>query len=171
MSLNSLDGGSRRFIICTNNENSIAETITYQRIKSVIEGYSNFDGIPANLRYYKTDFINTEKSIDDLRKKFIHRCTGLLQIREDCFKEYNVSSWSPNYLTFENEGRILAVAYSPMELPRLSMLAEKESRPISAYIFSMGSEIFEEEFSKYKGVSIETIPDEILLTYRKIFGF
>ncbi len=66
--LNREDNGNRKFILCTNNENGICEDITYQRIKTVITGkrkdateYS--DGIPANLKYYKTDFI--DKTSDD----------------------------------------------------------------------------------------------------------
>lgn len=36
--LNKQDGGNRRFILCTNNENNICEEVTYQRIKTVITG-------------------------------------------------------------------------------------------------------------------------------------
>lgn len=61
--LNKTDNGSRRFILCTNNENGICEEVTYNRIKTVISGkridgsdYS--DGNPANLKYYKTDYID-----------------------------------------------------------------------------------------------------------------
>ncbi len=57
MKLNAADGGNRSFILCTNNENNICEQITYNRIKRVIEGYSNTIGISSNLKYYKTDFI------------------------------------------------------------------------------------------------------------------
>ena len=62
LSLNQKDGGNRSFIICTNNENSICENVTYPRVKTVITG-KRFDestyseGIPANLKYYRTDFV------------------------------------------------------------------------------------------------------------------
>lgn len=39
MEQNSIDGGSRQVILCTNNENNIANEVTYPRIKNVIEGY------------------------------------------------------------------------------------------------------------------------------------
>ncbi|MTP16412.1 site-specific DNA-methyltransferase, partial [Turicibacter sanguinis] len=39
LKLNKEDGGERRFILATNNENNIAETITFERIKKVINGY------------------------------------------------------------------------------------------------------------------------------------
>ena len=62
MELNKQDVGNRRFILCTNNENGICENITYQRIKTVITGKRADDteygeGIPANLKYFKTDYI------------------------------------------------------------------------------------------------------------------
>lgn len=56
LELNKQDGGKRRFILCTNNENGICENVTYQRVKTVITGkrednteYS--EGIPANMKY------------------------------------------------------------------------------------------------------------------------
>lgn len=54
---NKRDGGTRTFILCTNNENMICEEVTYHRIANVINGYDVYEGIPANLKYYKTDFI------------------------------------------------------------------------------------------------------------------
>lgn len=62
LELNQEDGGHRNFILCTNNENGICENVTYPRIKTVITGkradrstYS--EGIPANMKYYRTDFV------------------------------------------------------------------------------------------------------------------
>lgn len=53
MKLNAEDGGNRKFILCTNNENNICRDVTYERIKRVIdkENYS------ASLKYYKVDYI------------------------------------------------------------------------------------------------------------------
>lgn len=63
LELNKEDGGNRKFILCTNNENGICENVTYQRIKTVItgkreDGSEYSDGIPANLKYYHTDFVS-----------------------------------------------------------------------------------------------------------------
>lgn len=62
MELNREDGGNRKFILCTNNENNICNNITYPRIKTTItgirpDGSEYSDGIPANLKYYRTDFV------------------------------------------------------------------------------------------------------------------
>ncbi len=53
MKLNAEDGGSRRFILCTNNENNICRDVTYERIKRVIakEDYK------ASLKYFKVDYL------------------------------------------------------------------------------------------------------------------
>lgn len=53
MKLNAEDGGNRKFILCTNNENNICRDVTYERIKRVIdkENYS------ASLKYYKVDYV------------------------------------------------------------------------------------------------------------------
>lgn len=71
--LNKDDSGNRRFILCTNNENSICEEVTYQRLKTVItgkraDGSDYSEGEKANLKYYKTDFVDkeSEEIYDDL---------------------------------------------------------------------------------------------------------
>lgn len=53
MKLNAEDGGNRKFILCTNNENNICRDITYERIKRVIakEDYK------ASLKYFKVDYL------------------------------------------------------------------------------------------------------------------
>jgi len=61
MEKNKEDGGERRFILITNNENQICETITYPRLKKVIEGieYGNQNlllcNYEENLKYFKIE--------------------------------------------------------------------------------------------------------------------
>ena len=67
LELNKNDGGHRRVILCTNNENKIAEEVTYPRMKTVItgkrdDGSKYSEGIPANLRYFKTSFIDKSET-------------------------------------------------------------------------------------------------------------
>ena len=54
---NKEDGKNRKFILCTNNENNICEEITYKRIEKEIKGYGDHIGIPANLKYYTTEYV------------------------------------------------------------------------------------------------------------------
>lgn len=53
MKLNAEDGGSRKFILCTNNENNICRDVTYERIKRVIEK----EDYKASLKYFKVEFV------------------------------------------------------------------------------------------------------------------
>lgn len=53
MKLNAEDGGNRKFILCTNNENNICRDVTYERIKRVIakENYK------TSLKYFKVEYL------------------------------------------------------------------------------------------------------------------
>ncbi len=53
MKLNAEDGGNRKFILCTNNENNICRDVTYERIKRVIDK----ENYAASLKYYKVDYV------------------------------------------------------------------------------------------------------------------
>lgn len=84
LELNKEYGGNRRFILCTNNENSICEEITYPRIKTVITGlradetkYS--DGIHTNLKYYKTDFVS--KDSEDLYENLLSHIMEMIRLQ------------------------------------------------------------------------------------------
>lgn len=63
LAVNNDDGGSRQFILCTNNQNNICEEVTYKRLQNVICGYADKKALSANLKYYKTEMI--PKSKDD----------------------------------------------------------------------------------------------------------
>ena len=83
LELNREDGGQRKFILCTNNENNICEEITYQRIKTVItgkrqDGSEYSEGIPANLKYYHTDFV--PKSEEYLADSLLNHVTEMIQL-------------------------------------------------------------------------------------------
>lgn len=145
----------------TNNENQIAEEVTYPRMQRVIEGYADVEGIPANLRYYRTDFIAVDRSIDDLRGSFMGRCSEMLQLRENTFLQFPLSKYgsragwdgeSEYFRVFQNPDKILVIMYHPYEIETfkrwMEFLREKEEvlqganiaphTEIVVYIFSMG---------------------------------
>ena len=76
MQLNKEDGGNRKYILCTNNENNICEEITYRRLKNI---QSEF---PHNLKYFKTDFIGRdEPELYDLLQENV---TCLIELENAC---------------------------------------------------------------------------------------
>ena len=101
MDLNNEDGGSRRFILCTNNENNICEEVTYQRLKTVItgkradgSGYS--EGRRANLKYYKTGF--TGKKSREIYNDLLGHTKEMVQL------QYGIKADNQKYImVMDNE--------------------------------------------------------------------
>ena len=84
MDLNKEDGGKRHFILCTNNENNICEEVTYQRLKTVItgkraDGSQYSEGLPENLKYYKTDFVDKES--EEIYEDLLEHIKEMIQLQ------------------------------------------------------------------------------------------
>lgn len=85
LELNKEDGGNRQYILCTNNENNICEEVTYQRCKIVItgkklDGTLYAEGIPSNLKYYKTDFVERYPQQDSLSDLLLEHIQEMVQL-------------------------------------------------------------------------------------------
>ena len=95
MQLNKEDGGHRKYILCTNNENNICEEVTYQRLKNIQED------LPHNLKYYKTEFIpkfsDEEDSISD---KMMQHIKELIEL------EHHIELDGKKYLILEDEDKL-----------------------------------------------------------------
>ncbi len=98
MQLNKEDGGHRKYILCTNNENNICEEVTYQRLKNIQED------LPHNLKYYKTEFIpkfsDEEDSISD---KMMEHIKELIEL------EHHIELDGKRYLILEDEEKVAEV--------------------------------------------------------------
>ncbi|MDD7348238.1 MAG: site-specific DNA-methyltransferase [Clostridiales bacterium] len=84
LDMNSEDGGDRHFILCTNNDGDICRNVTYPRIKTVITGkradeseYS--EGKRANLKYYKTDFVDKES--EEIYDELLEHTKEMIQLQ------------------------------------------------------------------------------------------
>ena len=92
MQLNDEDGGHRKCILVTNNENNICEEVTYERNKRVINGYTTpkgeeVPGLKGNtLRYYRTSFVGRSRSMKNMRQ-LMTLSTDMLCIKEDLYAE------------------------------------------------------------------------------------
>ena len=77
--LNKEDGGNRKYILCTNNENNICEKITYQRMKNIQEE------LPHNLKYYKTEFIpKLSEDEEILSSKLLDYIKEMVELENMC---------------------------------------------------------------------------------------
>ena len=91
LNLNKNDNGTRRFILCTNNENQIAENVCYPRIKNISIGYKDskgekVNGLGGNLKYFRTDFVDAEPT-DKNKKRLTLAATEMLCLKEDAFEQ------------------------------------------------------------------------------------
>ncbi len=183
LELNKQDWWHRQFILCSNRENTkenpdknICKDITYERVKRVMEWYTNTKGEKIewlkwwNLRYYTTEFIEKKKSTDDLRQSFIYLCDELLCIKEDTFNEYKSESLSNKLKCYQKNNHYTVILYDIREIEKLQQLLSTLDGKISVYIFSLSKDSCEEELQEFsEKIKIENIPDDILETYKKIF--
>jgi adenine-specific DNA-methyltransferase len=110
---NEKDKGNRNFILCTNNENNICEEVTYERLKKVINGFTDLkgnkiDGIKGNLKYLKTSYVSNNRNKDQLKIDITKRCTEMICMKEGIFTLYKEEN---DYKIFYNGNRYLAVYY------------------------------------------------------------
>ena len=143
---NKTDGGSRKFILCTNNEGEICENKAYPRIKNVILGYGKYSGILANLKYYKTDFIekqsnNLDYSVNDELLKHIVEMVQL---------EYSVKLDGVNYILVMSDDEADELMNNGNKLEQCKGLY------ISSTVLLTGKQ--EKQLSD-RGISVYTIPD------------
>jgi adenine-specific DNA-methyltransferase len=167
MLLNREDGGNRQFILCTNNENGIAEEVTYPRIKNVIEGYADVPGIPANVRYFKTAFVPKSPVSDDTRYELVQHSTDMICVREDTFKHLVDEA---DYKIFRNACHYTAILFNIDALSEFKeRLNDLTGEPMHIYVFSLTGDTYESDFADLQQEHVLCpIPESILEVYRRI---
>lgn len=170
LDMNKEDGGNRRFILCTNNENNICTEITYPRIEKVIKGYSNIKGIPANLKYYTQTFVPVVTSDND-KRELINRSTEMLCIAENCFELVRERDNHSDFSIFKNAKKQMAIIYDEDSICEcIDYLNEHKSELNTIiYVFSYDHTYDSEDFKELTiNFSVKPIPEAIINVYRKI---
>ena len=173
LELNKEDSGNRRFILCTNNENNICTNVTYPRLKTVItgirpDGSKYSDGIPANLYYFKTDFLKDSLNRDQAKYNLVEKVDSLLCIHEDIFDEIERNDYSSHY---QNGNKHLFIYNEYYDAVKFN---EFKNRVISVegqkivYIFSPDNVIEEDYFAGNKSIEVKPIPAKIYEVYKEI---
>src|SRR3989338_3831692 len=166
-----------RFILCTNDDESICTDYCYPRLHKVMKtGYKNKDDkkikpLQGNLKYFKTAFVKNSISRDDLKIRITRECTEMLCLREGIFDEVKAK---PDYHIFEQNGRIMAVYYA-LEQDGLEQLKKELDRMKGEkilYCFTLDPlGLDKNDFVDWKGVSLEPIPQKILDIYEQIYEY
>ena len=170
LEINEDDDGSRKFIICTNNENNICDDVTYPRVKNIVLGYSKFVGIPANVKYFTQTFVNQVTSDKD-KRELVNRSTELLCMAENTFDVISKRNTKNDFAIFGNSEKITAIIYDEscieMCIEKLNKL--NNGLPAIIYVFSYDHTYYTEDFINLKiKFIVKPIPEAILNVYRKI---
>ena len=169
LELNKEDGGSRSFILCTNNENGIAENVTYLRTSKVISGYADVKGIPANLRYFKTSFVDKAENTDQTRVALVARATDMIKVRENTFE----TVLEENLLkAYEGADTYSVIAFDPSVIDKAKIEIAKlsDNKAVRVYVFSLANDSYVSDFADLdRQVELCPIPESILEVYKRIF--
>ena len=187
MQLNAEDGGHRRCILATNNENGICENVTYERNRRVIQGYTTPKGekVPGltrnNLRYYKTKFVPRDKSPKNLRN-LMALSTDMLCIHNDTYIEKpfvgkNIHNKIARYFESNDGSKRMLVIYRAEAIQALVELMKQEFKngeseenaKLMVYVFSPNGYAYDDEFEDVADcVSLCAMPDAVLNAYRRV---
>lgn len=172
LELNNEDGGNRRFILCTNNENNICDEVTYPRIKTVltgtrVDGSKYSDGLNANLFFYRTDFISDEKNVEQAKYNLVEKVDSLLCISENIFSLKERGDYFSHYCDSNRHLFIYSDYYSENKWNAFKKLVLSATGEKIVYVYSSDNEI-DESLISGKDVSIKPIPAKIYEIYKEI---
>lgn len=181
MQLNAEDGGHRKCILVTNNENNICEEVTYERNKRVIQGYTTPKGEEVeglhdnNLRYYRTNFLSRDKSVKNMRQ-LVRLATDMLCIKNDVYTEAEFcgKKINPNIARyFDNgQGNRMLVIYEERAIQLLvQLVAQTEDDGIKTmvYVFSPGADPYTDDFEDIaERVKLCALPSAIYEAYKRV---
>ncbi len=175
LELNKEDGGNRRFILCTNNENNICTDVTYPRLKTVItgtrlDGTKYSDGIPANLIYYKTDFIKDSNNADQAKYCLVEKVDELLCISEDIFVQLERNDYSSHYISNDDTRHMFIYSdyYNEEKFNEFKQRVLKANGKKIVYVFSSDNNVDETLFEEVENVEVKPIPSKIYEIYKEI---
>lgn len=180
MQLNADDGGHRKCILVTNNENHICEEVTYERNKRVINGYTTpkgeqIAGLRNNtLRYYRTDFVARNSSAT-AKRELMRAATDMLCIKNDIYTEqplFGNRKFRKDVLRYFADGsRAMLVIYTPDAIETVveQLQTMQPATPVIVYVFSLNDYAMDADFETVADrVELCALPAAILNAYRKV---
>ena len=172
LQLNKEDGGNRKFILCTNNENNICTNVCYPRLEKIIKGYKDtkdekIEGLGGNLKYLKTAFVDSEPT-DQNKKNIVSPSIEMLCLKEDCFE---LVKSGKQFKIFKNlDDSYMGVVYYYDGIIPFKKEVLKLKVKINTYVFSLVDEVDPEDFADvHPWVTLKPIPSAILNVYRRIY--
>ncbi len=175
LELNKEDGGNRKCILCTNNEGNICTDVTYPRLKTVItgkrqDGSEYSEGIPANLMYYKTDFIEDSRNTDQAKYSLVEKVDELLCIIEETYVCKGRTEHYSHYQSFDGNRNtfIYSDYYSEEPFKEFEELIRNTDGKKIVYVFSTDNTFDEKLLEGIEGITTKPIPSKIYEIYKEI---
>ncbi|TAK03672.1 site-specific DNA-methyltransferase [Patescibacteria group bacterium] len=169
--LNKKFGGNRRFILCTNNENDIAEDITFPRLIKVIDGHKDHKdttGIPVNLRYFKTTFVKKSDVSDDTRRELVKRSMEMICVKEGTFQKI---ADNKQFKIYRDVNHVTGILYNLDAISEFKKKISDLGLSASIYVFSLTTDTYDADFVDLEvKYTLCPIPESILEVYRKLFA-
>ena len=172
MELNNEDNGSRNFILCTNNENNICTDVTYPRLKTVItgirpDGTKYSDGLPANLYYFKTDFIEDQANTEQARYNLVEKVDSLLCIAEDVMEEVERNDCSSHFINVDKHLFIYNDYYNETKFDEFKQRVLSATGQKIVYVYASDNNI-DETLIEGNDIELKPIPSKIYEIYKEI---
>lgn len=177
LELNNEDGGNRRFILITNDENKICTEVCFPRLQKAMCGYTNKDGVKIEglggnliVELINTDvdcperrFLLSRKVIEAYAPKAIEN----LKIKHGVHDEHVCKNYPQNQLRiFATKEKILAVVLDNSVLDGIlkQLKAMKTERKIYLYVFTYYGDL---DLSEYDWIEIkQNYPTPLLDIFR-----
>jgi adenine-specific DNA-methyltransferase len=123
-------------------------------------------GLGGNLKYYKTDFIESEPT-DRNKRKLVNESTEMLCIKENTFELVQDEN---DFKIFRNNDKYSGIVFYEEAIDDYKKAIKKINGHFNTYVFSLGDDPHEKQFMDVKDrVTLCAIPEVILKVYREIF--
>ena len=176
-SLNAKDGGRRQCILCQASEADICRSVTLERNRRVMQGYTNakgeeVKGLGGSLKFYRTAFVgrHTAREASDAdRIDLAARAGCLLALAENTLYE---TERAERFQFFtDHNGRHTAIYFNEdySDFPAFETHLRSLTGSTAIYVFSWGDGTeFAPMFDDLPNVVVKSIPQPILDIYKSL---
>ncbi|WP_245855404.1 site-specific DNA-methyltransferase [Hymenobacter mucosus] len=184
MALNAEDGGTRRCILVTNNENNICEQVTYERNRRVIQGYTTPKGVAVSglannsLRYYRCVAPVPRTPTLRHKRELVRRATDLLCLKENCYQPLPGTPDDGSFRAFGSDSATTVIVYDDLAVEAAAAFVATLPVPAHApadqpwcavYVFAPGSYAYQEEFAPVAArVRLSALPEALYRAWQHL---
>jgi hypothetical protein len=104
---------------------------------------------------------------DEQKIKLTYQAGEMIALREGTFEEVEKNEW---WQIFKDGTKYTAIYFKEdkLKLNELVIKLSKIKEKIVLYIFSWGKNEYKNEFTEYKNINVEDIPEPIIEVYKEV---